>query len=114
MTRKQLEAWSTICVLLGVAWAFGFGALGMTGMFGDPNKPANPLWLVSWLGGVALWIMLSKRLAVRAKEQVAEEPKSPRHPEMGVLVRLFTSETLGLFATAALSLFLSVFIFVWA
>ncbi len=74
MTSKQLNALSAILGIASIGWLVVLGVMGGTGFFGDPDKPADPLWLLLWIGGGLAGILAAAHFGRRAKANAATEP----------------------------------------
>ena len=73
MTSKQLATLSKISGITAVVWVFGIGGLAWNGAFGDPDKPANPLMFILWLGPMIAGIVLAHNLLDRSKAKAIME-----------------------------------------
>lgn len=80
MSSKHLKAVSAICRIFSVVWFIGFLVVGMLGLFGDPDKPPNALWLILWLGGGVAGLVLGRHFEKRAKAATALAPSPGGQP----------------------------------
>jgi hypothetical protein len=84
MKSKQLQTLGTVSFILIFVWLVGFGILAWNGAFGDPNKPANPLFFLLWWAPAGLFIwgsaVLNKHAKIKADAEALHKKNAPAEP----------------------------------